>query len=74
MSEIAIWTKPLRGGRYRVFGGWLLRADQDFFWRTTMDDNIPTVMSTWVQRKLAFWRRLGDEMAKGPLKTHTIYL
>jgi hypothetical protein len=39
-----------------------------------MDDNIWTVLNTWVQEKLASWRGLGDEMAKRPLKTHTIYL
>jgi hypothetical protein len=39
-----------------------------------MDDNIRTVLNTWAQEKLAFWRGLGDEMAKRPLNPHTIYL
>jgi hypothetical protein len=40
--------------------------------RKTTDDNIRTVVNTWVEGKLGFWRALGDEMAKRPLKTHTI--
>jgi len=32
----AIWTKPLRGGRYRVFAGRHFGASQDFF---RADDN-----------------------------------
>ncbi len=72
---MAIWTKqPLRGGRLRVFAGRLFGADQDFFSRTTTDDNLRTVLNFSVQGKLASWRGLGDEMAKRPLKTHTIYL
>jgi hypothetical protein len=42
--------------------------------RSTMDGNIRIVLNTWAQERLAFWRGSGDEMAKRPLKTHTIYL
>jgi hypothetical protein len=32
------------------------------------------MLNIWVQGKLRSWRGLADEMAKRPLKTHTIYL
>jgi len=41
---MAIWTKPLRDGRYRVLVGRLFYPDQDFFCATTVDDNIRTVL------------------------------
>jgi hypothetical protein len=63
-----------RGGRLRVFVGRLFCAIKISSAPTTMDDNIRTVLNTWVQGKFAPWRGLGDEMAKRPLKTHTIYL
>src|SRR5262249_54849023 len=41
---------------------------------TKTDDNIRSMLNVWVKGKLPFRHGLGDEMAKRPLKTHTIYL
>jgi hypothetical protein len=72
LSDIAIWTKPLaRRTLARVRRAALLRASGFLLRGRQCTDNIGTVLNTWVQGKLAFWRGLGDEMAKRPLKTHT---
>jgi hypothetical protein len=44
MSVIGIWTKPLRGGRYRVLVGRLFIRIKISSARTTVDDNIRTVL------------------------------
>jgi hypothetical protein len=54
-------------------GGFLVRIKISSA-REDKGDNIPAVLNTWVRANVASWRGLGDEMAKRPLKTHTIYL
>jgi|SRR5215469_3434358 len=74
MSVFTIWTKPLRGGRLRVFGGGFFVQVKVSSAQTTTDDDIRTMLKVCLQGKLPSWRDLGDEMAKRPLKIHTIYL
>jgi hypothetical protein len=70
----AICTKPLRGGRLRVFAGGFLTQIKISSRRRQRTINIQTMLNIWVQGKLRSWRGLADEVAKRPLKTHTIYL
>src|SRR5262249_32811008 len=55
----------------RSQGGFLARIETPSA-RTTTNDNMRTMLNVWVQQKLPSWRGLGDEMAKRPLKTHTV--